>query len=374
MKRYWITLIALGIAAMACNAPNSGLSDADVEATVNARVAGTLGAVVQDGDNGGGGSDGDSPNPADPTQSADQPTSAPQTSGESASIDACPIFPADHAWNTPVDTLPVHPLSDAYIESIGADTTLHPDFGSGEWEGAPIGIPYNVVDGSSIEPAVIEFYYPDESDAGSYPIPDNPLIEAGGDRHILIVDTSDCTLYEIFDAEQNGDGSWSAGSGAIWDLNGYELRPAEWTSADAAGLAILPGLVRYDEIASGAINHAIRFTAEETQQLFVWPARHFASDITDENVPPMGQRFRLKASFDISGFPPDVQVLLRAMQVYGLILADNGSDWYINGAPDPGYDDEAFHEAFDVISGSDFEAVDASSLMIDPDSGQANQP
>lgn len=366
MNPYRVMVSALVLAVIACNAPNS-TSDADLEATVNARVAGTLGAVVQN-------SDINSPNEDGESAAPDQPTQAAQPVGESPSLDACPIFPVDHIWNTRIDALPVHSRSDAYIESIGSDTTLHPDFGAGEWEGAPIGIPYNVIDGHSVQSANIEFYYPDESDAGPYPIPDDPLVEAGGDRHILIVDTSDCTLYEIYDAEQNDDGSWSAGSGAIWDLNSYDLRPAEWTSADAAGLPILPGLVRYDEIASGEINHAIRFTASQTQRLFVWPARHFASDITDANVPPMGQRFRLKASFSISGYPPDVQVVLRAMQIYGLILADNGSDWFINGAPDPGYDDEAFHEAFDSISGSDFEAVDVSSLMINPDSGQANQP
>lgn len=282
------------------------------------------------------------------------------------------MFPADDIWNTRVDGMPVDPHSDDYIDSIGADTGLHPDFGT-IYEGEPIGIPYNVVDGSAGD-AAIEFYYPDESDPGPYPIPDDVVIEAAGDAHIIMVDTSTCRLLEIYDASQNDDGSWEAGSGAVWDLNGYDLRPLDWTSADAAGLPILPGLVRYDEVAAGEIRHAIRFTVEDSQAAYVWPARHEASDSEDPNLPPMGQRFRLKASVDISGYPQDVQVILRAMQIYGLILADNGSNWYINGSPDSRWDDEALHDAFESLTGSDFEAVDVSSLMIDPDSSQAKQP
>jgi hypothetical protein len=360
-----VVCMVLMAGIIACNAPSG---ETDIDATVNARVARTLGAVMQEGD--GGEEEATSVSPANTVPAA---TYVP-VSGDGPSIDGCPVFPADHIWNTPVDSLPVHPSSDAYIDSIGADTTLHPDFGAEEWEGEPIGIPYNVVDGSNIGPAIIEFYYPDESDAGPYPIPAEPLIEGAGDRHILLVDTSNCRLLEIFDAEQQDDRSWSAGSGAVWDLADYALRPEEWTSADAAGLPILPGLVRYDEIAAGEIRHAIRFTAEETQRLYVWPARHFASDNENTDVPPMGQRFRLKASFDSSSYPPDVQIILRAMQVYGIILADNGSNWYINGSPDPRWNDEELHEAFDGISGSDFEAVDVSDLMIDSDSGQAQQP
>ena len=295
--------------------------------------------------------------------------------GISPTINGCPIFPPDHIWNTPVDTLPVHPQSDAYIASIGLNESLHPDFGAGLWDGGPIGIPYNIVDGEP--PADTSFYYGDESDRGPYPIPSDPLIEggpdSGGDRHILIVDSNDCMLYEIYDAYPSGDG-WEAGSGAIWDLNDYMLRPETWTSADAAGLPILPGLVRYDEVAGGEIQHALRFTAERTQQAYIWPARHFASDITDPSVPPMGARFRLRADFDLNPFPQEIQVILRAMQRYGIILADNGSDWFISGVPDERWDNDALNEAFDMVQGADFEAIDTSSLMIDPNSGQARQP
>jgi hypothetical protein len=276
-----------------------------------------------------------------------------------------------------VDTLPVHPLSEAYINSIGPDVGLHPDFGSGLWEGGPIGIPFTVVPGD--QPLVnVTFDYADESDPGPYPVPPDAPIEGGpnsdGDRHILVVDRDHCKLYELYAAYPQDDGSWIAGSGAIYDLNSNALRPAAWTSADAAGLPILPGLIRYDEVATGEINHAIRFTAEETQRLFVWPARHYASDLTDPNVPPMGQRFRLKASFDVSPYPPEVQVILKAMKAYGLILADNGSDWFIGGAPDERWDNDMLVEALREINGSNFEAVDTSGLMVNPDSGEARQP
>ncbi len=285
----------------------------------------------------------------------------------------CPLFPADNIWNTPIDHLPVHPLSDAYIDTIGRDEGFHPDFGSGIWppdNGGPIGIPYVVV--PTNQPKVpIDFYYPDESDPGPYPIPPNAPIEggpdSGGDRHILIVQEETCLLYEIYDAHPRAGGGWDAGSGAIFDLRSNVLRPAGWTSADAAGLPILPGLVRYDEVAAGEIAHALRFTAPETQRAFVWPARHFASDLTDTRYPPMGQRFRLRADYDLSGFNPQIQVILRAMQRYGIILADNGSPWYVSGAPDERWDNDILHQ-LDRLTGNDFEAVDVSSLMADPDS------
>jgi hypothetical protein len=303
--------------------------------------------------------------------------SVPQTGSSGPVIANCAIFPPDHIWNTRVDILPVHPHSDAYIDSIGRDIGLHPDFGSGLWEGGPIGIPFVVADGSTPR-AAVSFEYADESDPGPYPIPSNPPIEGGsdsdGDRHILIVESSECKLYELYAAYPNDDGSWQAGSGAIWDLSGYGLRPDEWTSADAAGLPILPGLVRYDEVAAGEIRHAIRFTAEVTQRAYIWPARHFASEVTDPSVPPMGQRFRLKASFDLSPYPREVQIILRAMQVYGLILADNGSSWYISGAPDERWNNDELVPLLREVTGDDFEAVDVSGLRIDPNSGQARQP
>jgi hypothetical protein len=288
------------------------------------------------------------------------------------SLETCTIFPPDNIWNTPVDTLPIDKNSDLYVDTIGRDENAHPDFGSA-WEGVPIGIPYLVVDGTQAK-VEVNFDYADESDQKPYPIPNDPLIEGGpngnGDRHILIVDKDTCTLYELFYALPQDDGSWSAGSGAIFDLNSNALRPDGWTSADAAGLPILPGLVRYDEVASGEIAHALRFTAPETRNTYVWPARHYASDITDENYPPLGQRFRLKADYDISGFSPEVQVILTALKKYGMMLADNGSSWFISGESNERWNNDTLHE-LQQLQGNDFEAVDATSLIVDENSGQA---
>jgi hypothetical protein len=284
----------------------------------------------------------------------------------------CAVFPADNIWNVPVDTLPVQTGSDAYITTIGADAHVHADFGSGTWDGGPIGIPYVNVPGTQPRVAVA-FDYDDESDPGPYPIPLGAPIEGGpdsdGDRHVLVLDRDNCILYELYDAFPQPGGSWEAGSGAIFDLGGHELRPAGWTSADAAGLPILPGLVRYEEVAAGEIRHALRFTAPQTRRAYVWPARHYASDLTGAQYPPMGQRFRLRADFDVSGFFSETQVILRALQTYGMILADNGSAWYVSGVPDERWDNDVLHELHQV-EGADFEAVDVSSLMVDPDSGQ----
>jgi len=287
-------------------------------------------------------------------------------------LEGCPVFPVDHIWNAPIDTLPVDPNSAAYINTIGASRGLHPDFGSGTWEGFPIGIPYVTVPGTQAKVNVI-FGYDDESDPGPYPIPPNPPVEGDpngdGDRHILILDRDNCDLYELYAAHLETDG-WHAGSGAIFDLIDYALRPDGWTSADAAGLPILPGLVRYEEVAAGEIRHAIRFTVPQTRREYVWPARHFASYLTGSQYPPMGQRFRLKTAFDISGFSPEVQVILQAMKTYGLILADNGSAWYISGVPDERWDNDILVGELWQVKGSNFEAVDVSALMLDPNSGQ----
>ena len=285
----------------------------------------------------------------------------------------CAVFPADNIWNVPVDTLPVHTSSDAYVATIGADAHVHADFGSGTWDGGPIGIPY--VDVPGTQPTVtVAFDYDDESDPGPYPVPPGAPIEGGaeskGDRHVLVLDRDNCILYELYNAFPQPDGSWEAGSGAIFDLSSHALRPAGWTSADAAGLPILPGLVRYEEVAAGEIRHALRFTAPQTRRAYVWPARHYASNLTGAQYPPMGQRFRLRADFDVSGFSAEVQVILRALQTYGMILADNGSAWYISGVPDERWDNDVLHELHQV-EGADFKAVDVSSLMVDPDSGQA---
>lgn len=282
---------------------------------------------------------------------------------------ACPMFPADNVWNAPVAQLPVDPRSDAYIASIGASTGLHPDFGSGTWDGGPIGIPYNSVTGA--QPKVpVAFKYADESDPGPYPIPHAPVLEYGSDHHLLVVNQENCVLYETWDTRQAADGSWQAGSGAIFDLRSNALRPAEWTSADAAGLPIFPGLARCEEVEAGSIDHALRFTAQRTQSKFVWPARHYASSIIDPNVPPMGQRFRLKASFDVSRYSPKTQIILNALKTYGMFLADNGSNWYLSGAPGACWNDEVLVNELRTVTGSAFEAVDESSLMVDANSGQ----
>ncbi len=288
-------------------------------------------------------------------------------------IEGCRLFPVNNIWNTPIESLPVDANSDLYINTIGASSYVHADFGSGLWEGEPIGIPYTTVPGTQ-EKVAVTFLYDDESDPGPYPIPPDAPIEGGsssdGDRHVLVVDRDNCILYELYDAYPQPDGSWTAGSGAIFDLKSNALRPAGWTSADAAGLPILPGLVRYEEVAAGEINHAIRVTAPQTRRAYVWPARHYASSLTDSQYPPMGQRFRLKANFDISGFSPQVQVILTTLKKYGMILADNGMSWFISGVPDERWNNDILHELHNV-KGSDFEAVDVSSLMISPNSGAA---
>jgi uncharacterized protein (TIGR03437 family) len=284
----------------------------------------------------------------------------------------CPTFPSDNIWNIAVDGLPLDANSSAYVATIGASSHVHADFGSGLWDGGPIGIPYIVVNNAPRVPVV--FGYADESDPGPYPIPANAPIEGGagstGDRHVLVVDQASCTLYELYAAYPQANGSWQAGSGAIFDLRANWLRPAGWTSADAAGLPILAGLVRYDEVLAGEIRHAIRFTVPQTRKAYVWPARHYASSRTGAQYPPMGQRFRLRADFDISGFSATNQVILRALKKYGMILADNGSAWFISGAPDERWNNDDLHQ-LDRVKGSDFEAVDVSSLMVDPNSAQA---
>jgi hypothetical protein len=278
-------------------------------------------------------------------------------------VPRCEVFPADNAWNTPVETLPVAKNSAAMIKAIGLDAPLHPDFGSGKWDGEPIGIPFDVVS-SATPTSRVRFQYADESDRVKYPIPNGVHIEGGphstGDRHALLVDKSSCRLYELFDLHHTSRG-WTAGSGATWNLASDKLRPAGWTSADAAGLPIFPGLARWDEVAAGVIDHALRFTAPTTRRAYIYPARHFASDSTSASLPPMGLRVRLKASVDISKFPPQARVVLKALQVYGMILADNGSPWYVSGAPNSHWSNDDLH-ALSRLTGADFEVVDTSSL------------
>ncbi|MBK8075874.1 MAG: hypothetical protein IPK24_09950 [Kineosporiaceae bacterium] len=296
------------------------------------------------------------------TPSRTRPPSAPAGAvglGAGASLAGRRLFPADNPWNTPVADAPVDPASATLIAAIGATGHLHPDFGA-NWNGGPFGIPYVVVSGTQ-KKVPVRFEYADESDPGPYPIPPNAPIEGGaaadGDRHVIVVDRDAWRLYELFDAHPVAGGtSWTAGSGAVFDLRSNASRPAGWTSADAAGLPILPGLVRYDEVASGQIRHALRFTVSATRAGYVAPARHAASSRTDTSLPPMGMRVRLKASFDISSYPKQARVVLQALKTYGMIVADNGSSWYVSGAPDRRWDDDQLG-ALKQVPGNAFEVV-----------------
>jgi hypothetical protein len=278
----------------------------------------------------------------------------------------CPIFPSTNVWNIRIDARPVAPDSATMISTIGPTRGLHMDFGSF----AGYGIPYQVVSASTPRSTVL-FEYDDESDHVDYPIPANPKIEGDlpptstqGDRHILMVDRDACRLFELFASHKVGN-QWYAGSGATWDLRSNGLRPAGWTSADAAGLPILSGLVRYDEVAKGDIKHALRFTTDRTRTSYIYPARHQAGASGSSELPPMGLRVRLKSTYDISGFSPQARPIAQALKRYGMILADNGSNWYISGASDPRFDDDVMHE-LDVIEGSDLEVVDTTGLVNGP--------
>ena len=273
----------------------------------------------------------------------------------------CEVFPADNAWHLNVSRMPVHRKNDVWKKALHAGTTnLHPDFGPPSY-----GIPYDVVGGGHAKVS-IDFTYADESDPGPYPFGPDITIEGGSDRHALMVDQSDCTLYELYAARWNG-GTPTAGSGAIFDLGSNDLRPRGWTSADAAGLPIFAGLLRWDEVQAGAVDHAIRFTAACSSRSFLWPARHQAGS-TDDRCPPMGARFRLKRAFSLAGFSDDAKTILRAMKRYGLVLADNGSDWYFQGTLDPGWTNGLLDQLKSVPAGA-FVAVDISGCQVAKNSG-----
>ncbi|MEY2569351.1 MAG: hypothetical protein QOE35_3880 [Actinomycetota bacterium] len=280
---------------------------------------------------------------------------------------ACPLFPSDDVWHADVSALPVHARSGAWLAAMGGpDRRLHPDFGpSGDTQ--PYGIPYTVVH-SGHERVSVSFDYADESDPGPYPFGPDIGVESGSDRHALMLDADSCTLYELYAAQYSPSGS-TAGSGAVWNLRSHALRPAGWTSADAAGLPILPGLLRRDEVAAGTVDHAIRMTAQRTDRSYLWPARHQAGAASDPSLPPMGARFRLRPSFDVTHFRPATQVVLRAMQRYGMILADNGSNWFFAGTAEDGWDPAMLDELKTVPAGA-FDAIDESSLMVDASSGR----
>ena len=286
-------------------------------------------------------------------------TAPPTTTTARPAGTGCTTFPATSYWHDDVSGLAIHPQSGAYVGSIGRDAGVKADFGAGEWDGGPIGIPVTRV-GPGQQRVPVSFDYADESDPGPYPIPANAAIEGGpnsdGDRHILLVDATACRLYELFDAHPNGDGSWHAGSGAVFDLRTGADRPDGWTSADAAGLPITPGLVTCDEVAKGRIDHAIRVTVPSTQNRYVWPARHAASDDSNPALPPMGLRLRLRRDADLSGLAPQARVVAQAMQTYGVIVADNGSAWYLSGTPDERWDNDDL-QTLATLSGADFEAV-----------------
>jgi hypothetical protein len=291
-------------------------------------------------------------------------TSGPELT-EGTPLGQLQIFPSDNPWNTDISKEAVDPNSSTLIAGIGNETHLHPDFGT-VWEGSPIGIPFNLV--GKDQPLVsVTFKYNTESDPGPYPIPPSALIEAGSDRHILIIDTVNRKLYELFNAVKNQNNTWNAGSGAVFDLTSNALRHDYWTSADAAGLPIFPGLVRYEEVVEkGVINHALRFTVNNSRNAFVHPATHGASDSYNVNYPPMGARLRLKASFDITAFSPHVRVILTALKKYGMFVADNGSDWFISGAPDSRWDDDELGQ-LKTIAGKNFEVVKMGTVINVPE-------
>jgi len=286
--------------------------------------------------------------------------------GQGASLNGFRPFPADNLWNQDISAAPVDPNSSAIINFIGSSIGLHPDFGAGEYQGSDMGIPYVIVDGSETPVAIIFTAYGDESDPGPMPVPASAPIEGdpnpgSGDRHVLVLDNANCWLYELYSSYPNADGSWSVGSAAVWDLEADEQRPWTWTSADAAGLSIFEGLVRYDEVASGQIRHALRFTLAQSRAAFVPPASHWAANSSNPAAAPMGMRLRLKSSYNISSFSATNQVILAALQKYGMIMADNGSSMYLTGAPDSRWNNDDLH-SLSQVPASAFEVVEMNPL------------
>jgi hypothetical protein len=360
MRVHWLAATV----ALAMLAPSLG-SPVVASSSAGNAVSGTSGPLAAGNRTGTGSGGGTNPGHSRPNpQPIGRPAPNPGKSGSAGTltptVGGCAVFPADNVWNLRVDGLSVASNSGTYIASIGASETFHMDFGSY----AGYGIPYQVVDASTPDRSVA-FDYADESDPGPYPIPASPLVEGGSDHHILLVDRSTCRLYELWDARKTSGAAWLAGSGAQWAMGSNALRPAGWTSADAAGLPILPGLVRYDEVAAGQILHALRFTAPQTRKAYIYPARHYASSSTSASLPPMGLRLRLKANANLSGLSHDALVIAVALQRYGMILADNGSSWYVSGMSDPRFNDDVLHE-LDRFTGSNLEVVDTTGFVNGP--------
>lgn len=349
MRRYlWLGRAAVACVCLLCACSDDETTGAGGTGGSGASTTGTGGTTTGTGSGTGGGTGG----------------TTPTGSGGGPSLSGCTIFPANNPWNTDISdptAYPVHPNSDNFIESIGRNTGFHADFGT-EWQGAPNGIPYVVVPGDQPMVPINFTAYGDESDPGPYPVPPDAPVEGGpsgtGDRHVIVIDGDHCVLYEMFNAwPQNNGASWDADSGAVFDLTINDNHPETWTSADAAGLPIFPGLVRYEEVVEqGAVHHALRFTVSQSQAGYILPAGHYASSSTDPNLPPMGLRLRMKADYDCSGLASEIQVLCTAFKTYGIIVADNGADWFVSGAPNPNWNDDALHD-IDGITGDAFEVV-----------------
>ena len=297
--------------------------------------------------------------------------------GAGASLNGVIPFPADSAWNKDISGSPIDPNSSAIINLIGPATPVHPDFGAGLYAGSFMGIPYTIVDGAQAKVTVNFSAYGNESDPGPMPIPSNANIEGypnpSGDQHVLVLDKSSCWLYELYGASPGSGSAWNAGSAAVWDLLENEQRPWSWTSADAAGLPIFPGLVRYDEVAAGKINHALRFTLQKSRAAFIPPATHWAATSTDPFAAPMGMRMRLRANFDVSGFSAHNQLLLNALKKYGMILADNGTSMFIGGAPDDRWDNNDLHQ-LSLVTASDFEVLSMGTVYTTSNIPTGNAP
>jgi len=363
-----IAVLTQPLAAAEAAAPTHGASPTTADPTSNPTAGDPAASDPAAGEQPSSGGSKSLPAPHTPAETAKAASDGAQAEAGPqlhTAIGSVEIFPASNEWNQRIDDLPVHRHSSVWLRSIGIDKGLHPDFGT-VWRGAPNGIPFVVV--RPDQPKVpVAFQYEDESDPGPYPIPPDVPIEGGpnapldSDRHVIVVDPQSRRLYELFQVIRDPIVGWRAGSGAIFDLSRNHHRPLGWTSADAAGLPIFPGLVRYEEVAAGEIRHALRFTVAKTQRAFIFPARHFASRSNDPNLPPMGLRVRLRADYDISKFPPSARVILTALKRYGMLLADNGSDWFISGAPDPRWNDTEL-ATLKQIKGRDLECVHTGEL------------